>query len=293
MDMNPDSNWLDEMLADIAANPTPAADLAAPIERAAKAAPPAETYPCDSCGGTGRFRGVRIHQPESRCFACNGRGYFKTSTADRFKARKQVADRKARTLAAGVAAFTEAHGELVAGLRAVRDWNGFAAEMLTAIAERGGLSDRQIDASRNMLAKVEASRAAKAAAKTANSGTVDVSRIESLFATARANGLKRVAFVAGDLRIAPAKESSVNAGALYVQRNGDYQGKVMNGRFLALRETLADTLPRLLELAADPAGVARFYGQKTGTCSCCGRELTDPESIAAGIGPVCATKWGL
>jgi hypothetical protein len=34
------------------------------------------------------------------------------------------------------------------------------------------------------------------------------------------------------------------------------------------------------------------YGRATGNCSCCGRELTDPASIAAGIGPVCAEKYG-
>lgn len=34
------------------------------------------------------------------------------------------------------------------------------------------------------------------------------------------------------------------------------------------------------------------YGRNTGICSCCGRTLTNPESIANGIGPVCAENWG-
>lgn len=35
---------------------------------------------------------------------------------------------------------------------------------------------------------------------------------------------------------------------------------------------------------------ARAFGQATGVCCCCGRTLTKPESIEAGIGPVCAGR---
>jgi|SRR6185295_17057753 len=36
---------------------------------------------------------------------------------------------------------------------------------------------------------------------------------------------------------------------------------------------------------------AKAFGATTGYCIACGAELTDPDSIAAGIGPVCATKF--
>jgi hypothetical protein len=36
---------------------------------------------------------------------------------------------------------------------------------------------------------------------------------------------------------------------------------------------------------------AKEYGKVTGTCCNCGRLLTNEESIAAGIGPICATKF--
>lgn len=45
-------------------------------------------------------------------------------------------------------------------------------------------------------------------------------------------------------------------------------------------------------LLADPAAAAVEYGHRTGSCCICGRTLTDPESIAAGIGPICAGKFG-
>jgi len=45
-------------------------------------------------------------------------------------------------------------------------------------------------------------------------------------------------------------------------------------------------------LVADPAAAAKAYGLESGRCGICGRELTVPESIEAGIGPVCAQKAG-
>lgn len=34
----------------------------------------------------------------------------------------------------------------------------------------------------------------------------------------------------------------------------------------------------------------KYVGQKTGVCQLCGRELTDPESVKRGIGPICGGK---
>jgi len=45
----------------------------------------------------------------------------------------------------------------------------------------------------------------------------------------------------------------------------------------------------LTTIASDPDALAR-YGQELGECGVCGRELTDEESRAIGIGPVCREK---
>jgi hypothetical protein len=37
----------------------------------------------------------------------------------------------------------------------------------------------------------------------------------------------------------------------------------------------------------------KLSAQRTSHCGCCGKSLTDPNSIAAGIGPICADKWGV
>lgn len=47
----------------------------------------------------------------------------------------------------------------------------------------------------------------------------------------------------------------------------------------------------LLELEANPLVAAMKYGKLSGRCCSCGRDLTDPQSIEAGIGPICATKF--
>jgi hypothetical protein len=54
----------------------------------------------------------------------------------------------------------------------------------------------------------------------------------------------------------------------------------------------ADLQAKLAEVEADPKAAAAAYGLASGVCSCCGRDLTDPASIAIGIGPICLTKAG-
>lgn len=50
--------------------------------------------------------------------------------------------------------------------------------------------------------------------------------------------------------------------------------------------------PGALRLAAIPMTLdeAAAFGKETGRCCCCARKLTNPESIAAGIGPICAGR---
>lgn len=45
-------------------------------------------------------------------------------------------------------------------------------------------------------------------------------------------------------------------------------------------------------IAQDPRAAAIRYGKELGRCSICHRTLTDPDSINAGIGPVCARRRG-
>ncbi len=48
---------------------------------------------------------------------------------------------------------------------------------------------------------------------------------------------------------------------------------------------------QLRKICADPLEAAKEYGRITGTCGVCGKKLENPESVAAGIGPICAGKF--
>lgn len=263
-----------------------------------KAARP--TFPCESCAGTGKYRGVRVHQTEEKCFACKGKGYFFTSYKDRQAKRVQSRVSKATKLASAKAEFEALNGALLAKVRAdLLPWNGFAASLIEHYDAKGSLSDRQIESLQAQCDKNDARQAERNAAKAAETKklaetVVDTSPIRDLFATAKGNGLKKPGLWFGDLKISEAPDHGRNAGALYVKRGGEYAGKIIGATFHpAWGVKPTEILPTLLEIAGNPAEVLRVKGKETGKCCCCGRELTDPASIAAGIGPICATNWGL
>lgn len=67
--------------------------------------------------------------------------------------------------------------------------------------------------------------------------------------------------------------------------NGEYCPSTVRFEYArgAMHRLSADTLMSLDE--------ARAFGRLYGTCCVCGKTLTDESSIAAGIGPVCASKF--
>lgn len=81
-------------------------------------------------------------------------------------------------------------------------------------------------------------------------------------------------------------ESKSNAGrtyakALVISDFGHASWQYAAGAVKALAHAAPLTLERAKEL-----------GHLHGICCICGRQLTDPNSVEAGIGPVCATKLG-
>lgn len=66
------------------------------------------------------------------------------------------------------------------------------------------------------------------------------------------------------------------------QRSGDNQ--------IPIRDRQRRTMI-LNEISRDPKAAAVLYGKELGICSVCNHTLTDPDSIANGIGPVCAKKF--
>jgi hypothetical protein len=126
------------------------------------------------------------------------------------------------------------------------------------------------------------------------------SQFEALFnafEAAKSKGAKRLTLRFKGVNVKPNR----NLTALWVTSQTEtehgnyglqpkYLGKVTRQ---TLDSRLSDDIKEvLISASTDPLTAAIQYGKVSGECSCCGRELTDPQSIERGIGPICATKFG-
>ena len=256
--------------------------------------------PCRKCGGTGRFaRGYSFSGP---CFTCKGKGKlaFKTDAATRAANRASAARRKEEAATSNVATFAHEHAAEVEWMKAAsaRGFQ-FAANMLEAIGKYGSLTERQMETvERLMVQDAErderrAQEAKERAEREANAKAVDITRIVASMEQAISKGTKRPILRLDTFRFSRAS-SGQNGGALYVRDAADterYLGKIVDGRFIRTRECSTEEEVRIIAAAADPEASAHIYGKRTGTCSCCGLELTNHESIELGIGPICRSKF--
>ena len=222
-----------------------------------------------------------------------GNYHYSTWTKERIVARgiqkrKFASQQKARLMAPeNKAKFNEANPGLIDALKELTSWNSFAASLVEQFDGRGSLSDKQTGAAVAMLMKVKANKANKPEAP-----SVDLSNVVAMFNKAH-EAIKTPKFRFEDLVISRAPDTGANAGALYVKVDGEYMGKVKEGKFFGIRFTPEDTLSKLQKIAESPLSAAVAYGRRTGACACCGRELTVHASIERGIGPICAERFGL
>jgi hypothetical protein len=104
---------------------------------------------------------------------------------------------------------------------------------------------------------------------------------------------RHTTFHAGDLKLSRKNQDSL----CWIMLNDLCVGKIENAAVTLFTKRLtgergADwVITMLREFDADPLAAAVKYGKLSGRCCSCGRDLTDPASIEAGIGPVCATKF--
>lgn len=257
------------------------------------------TFPCEMCGGSGKVSKTYGYSPmtartyENKCKACKGRGSFTTSADFRAKKRAGAKASKAKAIATRRAAFDASEPGLAIFLANSGAWSGFAQSLAETLISKGELSPAQLTAARSMRSKCEANAAKREADKAAAQVPgIDLTPIREAFETAAASGRKRPTYRAEGLLISRAPDTGRNAGALYVKDGATYSGKIVADVFQPTREAAADVPARLRIIAADPQAAAIKYGRATGSCGVCGRELTRADSIAAGIGPICASNWG-
>jgi len=258
------------------------------------------TEPCGKCNGSGRFVGY-TGRVLGNCFTCKctGKRTFRTSLEQREKAKTQRDARKeraAQSAADQAAEWLEANPVEAEWLREpIKGDFKFHADMLASLVKYGSFTERQEAAVRNAAAKSAARKAqwaAERAERDANKADIDISRIDTAFTSAVKAGLKFPKLRLDDFTLSLASVNSRNAGSIYVKQDDLYLGKISDGKFTRSRDCNADIEARIVAACADPAAAAEAYGKRTGQCSCCGRALTNEESIARAIGPICASKWG-
>lgn len=80
-----------------------------------------------------------------------------------------------------------------------------------------------------------------------------------------------------------------NVGCVYLFENQNYVGKITQTG--EVKGNISEDVKNLLEDANDNLlRLAQIYGHESGSCSICGRTLSDSLSIQMGIGPVCAKR---
>jgi hypothetical protein len=259
---------------------------------------PLRFAPCKKCSGSGLYYG--FSSLGRHCFPCNGTGNGLSIDAKAVRARERKVE-KAQAAAAAhdarVAAWKAAHPDVMAWFAANPNFE-FANSLAGSLQKFGSLTDNQLAAVRKCIEgqKVrDAQRAAERAARVVDVGGEGLAKVLHHFAQARASGLKNPALVFEGVCFKPAKKYP---GELYVTGGrafeSAYFGRVnAQGKFDPTRAVTPETLEAIKRIGADPVAEAVAYGKRTGICCCCGRELTNEGSIDAGIGPICAEKWGM
>jgi len=257
---------------------------------------------CPKCNGTGRYTFGYVHVRSGECFACKGKGKmsFKTSPATRMKAKMASQKRavaKADAQANKATEWKEANPAETAWMEASAPRFEFARSMLDALNKFGHLTERQMETVQRLTvqdAERQAVRAVEQATRAETAPVVSVEAIEVAFNNAKQAGVKFPKLRLDTFVFSPAGENSKNAGAIYIKSKGDgvYLGKVMGGRLFTSRDCTTEASERITAVASDPKQAAVAYGMKFGACSVCGRQLTDSDSVARGIGPICAENYG-
>ncbi len=247
---------------------------------------------CEKCKGRGYVIIGYTYQRSAPCFGCNGKGTilraanYAVNKAKREERKQRLELEAKQAAAAAMAAWGDQHPAEWKWMLENRNGFEFAQAMYDSLQKWGRLTDGQMAAVQRCVAR-EQERAAQRAAEqaAAPAGGLDVSTLSGYYAVP-----------GGDTRLKlrvkhPGKGSRyhgwvlVDDGAAYGMQQkygsqapgGTYRGKVQE---------------QLRAILADPYAAQVAYGKLTGVCGHCGRPLEDAASVAAGIGPICAKKYG-
>jgi len=177
----------------------------------------------------------------------------------------------------------------------------FAGSLVKGFKKYNSLSPKQVYWVEILLKKALGQDNSKPAAVEIG----DFKGVLALFAKAKAalkfpkinlyvSGNPVVLSVAGPKSKAPGSVNVTDGGKF---GSNKYYGRVSpDGAFQAGFKDYpeaGEVLALLKALAENPEKVAHDSGKLSGYCCFCNKSLSDPQSTAAGYGPVCAKNWGL
>lgn len=176
--------------------------------------------------------------------------------------------------------------ELVEWL-AEQKWSDFAQSLAAQGKRTGRLSPKQIASAKSMKAKVEVRQAERKAVKIeqADAGDLDLTELPSGYYSVP-QGDTRL-----KVRVARPTKASKWHGHIFVSDGAEYGQRKNYGRQAPGENYRGAITAELRAILEDPRGAQEAYGKLTGQCGRCGRLLEDEDSIARGIGPICAGKW--
>jgi len=95
-----------------------------------------------------------------------------------------------------------------------------------------------------------------------------------------------------DNLVLDAEEAGKWRGWIFVKDGAEYGHGKRYGKQRPGGMYEGDIKDTLRAIAVDPGAASRAYGKLVGRCGVCGRKLEDEDSVARGIGPICAGKMG-
>ena len=127
---------------------------------------------------------------------------------------------------------------------------------------------------------------------------MNYSPLEQMLKAAQTNGFLKPKVRARGLVFSLAPMHGKNPGCVYIENldSGDYYGKIKQGVVILLSNyhrgsgALLESIQAIMQ---EPKAEMLAYGRQTGACSICNRRLDNQTSIDAGIGPICAEKYGV
>lgn len=265
----------------------PMSVIAQPRFVTAQPAPAVYRSACGKCGGSGIYYGP---SPYGRhCFPCGGTGYmsYKTSPEQRANARAKSAERKERQAQERVNNFASEQPEAYAWMVAKAPAFDFANSMLEALKKWGSLTDSQLGAVQRCIERDKARDAERAVKAAAPKPAAQV--LYALHDVMQ----RHSKFYAGEMTLSRRREDQL----VWIKHANAEKviGKIDGGVLSLWNRPGVDmdgVKAMLEEFEGAPLQAAMKYGKLSGRCCSCGRELTDESSIANGIGPICAAKFG-